>query len=156
MVNKKALLNKNEAQEQAAFKYFLEARNLSWNSDLVESTEPPAPDILYKDPSGYVAFELFEICAPNIAGATFYDGVSSYIRPDDTYEIKLKDKLKKRYITNYPVELLCYTAGRTVAPDDLIIEDLRPTIESQYIEFSKIWLLGDELHLLYDKHKAKT
>lgn len=149
----KALLSKNEAQEQAAFKYFLKMRDLPWNYELIESVEPPAPDILYKDPSAYIAFELLEVCAPNIAGAKFCGGVSSYIRPYDTYKTKLKDKLKKNYITSYPIELLCYTAGRTVTPDDLIVEDLRPIIDIQDIKFSRIWLLGDKLHLLYDKHE---
>ncbi|MCF8495782.1 MAG: hypothetical protein K9G62_03845 [Alphaproteobacteria bacterium] len=151
MIATKALLSKNEAQEQAAFKYFLEMRNFQGDSESFESIAPPAPDILYKDSLGYIAFELLEICAPNIAGAKFYDGVSSYIRPHDTYKTKLKDKLKKSYITNYPVELLCYTAGRVVTPDDLIIEHLKPVIDVQDIQFSKIWLLGDNLHLLYDK-----
>lgn len=150
----KTMLSEKEQKEQNAFQYFLKMRDLPRNSELFESQKPPAPDILYKPSSGCIEYELFEICAPNIAAAISKtvksnDGISPIILPHDTYKETFANKLfRKRYETNYPIELLCYTAGRTIAWDDLVIEDLTPIIPED-VQFSRIWFLGDKLHLLY-------
>jgi hypothetical protein len=61
----------------------------------------------------------------------------------------LRKKLKKQYQTEYQVELLCYTAGRTVDADDGIIEKIRRLIDMNTGQFRRIWLLGDQCHLVW-------
>ncbi|MCA3268791.1 MAG: hypothetical protein INF44_00415 [Thalassospira sp.] len=140
-----------KALKREAFQKFLESRGLPCCEHLIENTEPPAPDILYKAPSGYIAFELFEVCSPNIAAAQLYDGVSKYIPAWDTYEETLRKKLKKLYASDYPIELLAYTRGMTVSPDDVIIENMLIYIHSANVRFSKVWLMGERFkpYLLY-------
>src|ERR1700730_6680345 len=57
------------ARERAIFHIFIEKKpGLRINPESVESCCPPKPDILcFQENEGNVAFELAEICAPDIA-----------------------------------------------------------------------------------------
>src|SRR5690606_38683091 len=99
----KTLLTEKEQREQKAFQCFLEIRDLPSNIELFESQIPPAPDILYKSDSECIEYELFEICASNIAATISKtlksnNGNSPFIRPNDTYKETFSNKLfTKRY-----------------------------------------------------------
>jgi hypothetical protein len=95
------------ARERGVFHDFIKKSGLPINPKSVESCCPPKPDILcFQEDEGNVAFELAEICDPDIAriiaqggGATLASDPSGYV---------IREKLKKHYQTEYPVELLCY------------------------------------------------
>ena len=55
----------------------------------------------------------------------------------------VQKKLLIRYETDCPVELLCYTGGRLVTPDDVIIPTLRALFEHGSGSFRKAWLFGE-------------
>lgn len=145
-------MDRKQVQEQAIFKVFLKHRNISSALVSIESRSSPEPDILYKNELETIAFELVELCSPELA-KNINDNLGSeeqaFIRVKDPSISTLKKKLSKKYNTIHSVELLIYTNGRAVTPGSLIIENLRPIIEVKEISFSKIWLLGDNLHLLY-------
>ena len=90
---------------------------MSIDRNSVEKRSPPEPDILCTLQSeGTVAFELVEMCDPQLAKsiATASDG---YLRTSDPSANIISKKLRKKYETDAPIELLCYTAGRIVTPE---------------------------------------
>jgi len=144
-------------RERKVFSFFLTEKRWPNDSSLFESREEPEPDILYRHPKdGPIAFELTELCSPEIARAISKlpaEGVSPFIRTEDPSEDILRKKLLKTYETDHPIELLCYTGGRLVTPDDSIKEHMKLVIECHEVNFRRIWLLGDKVHCLFDKMK---
>jgi hypothetical protein len=56
----------------------------------------------------------------------------------------LRRKLSNVYLTDAPIELVCYT-GRTAVPDDFSLNTLRDTTDNQGTHpFRRIWFLGEE------------
>jgi hypothetical protein len=137
------------ARERAVFHDFIKKKPGSRiNPESVESRCPPEPDILcFQENEGNVAFELAEICAQDIACTIAQGG--GFLWTSDTSR-KIREKLKKNYQTENPVELLCYTDGRTVSWDQLIKEEIRPLIDMDNGQFRRIWLLGDQCHLVFE------
>ena len=81
-----------------------------------------------------------------------FEGLSvepRFVRSADPSRDVLRKKLKKKYHTEYPVELLCYTAGRTISPDDVILAEIRLLIEANSGEFRRVWLFADRCHLVW-------
>lgn len=133
---------------------FIEKSGLQIISEIVESCEPPKPDIVCycQKKEGKVAFELVEICDENLArkiSAIRGSGGVEYVRSRDPSWEVLRKKLKKIYQTEYPVELLCYVSGRTISPDIVILDRIRPMIDMDNGQFRRIWLLGDQCHLVW-------
>jgi hypothetical protein len=132
-------------------KTFIEKSGLQINPRTVESCKPPKPDIVCycQKKEDKVAFELVEICAEDIARSTSaIDKEVIYIRSRNPSRDVLRKKLKKRYQIEFPIELLCYT-GRTISPDIVILEAIRPIIDMDNGQFRRIWLLGDQCHLVW-------
>lgn len=128
--------------EVAVFLRFLEASRLPIDRNSIEKRSPPEPDILCAHQSeGAVAFELVEMCDSRVA-SSIAKASESYLRTSDPSPNIISKKLRKKYETDAPIELLCYTAGRIVTPDDVI----RPTIKSYLMTwrhtFRRAWLLG--------------
>ena len=109
-----------------------------------EKSLPPAPDVLcVVQGEGRVAFELVELCDPSLAqlisrGAEA-EGV--YLRTSDPSLAVLSKKLRKRYQSPFPVELLCFS-GRAVSPDSTVIATLRPLLRSRTFQYRRVWFLG--------------
>lgn len=132
---------KGEA-EVAVFLRFLEASHWPIDRDSVEKRSPPEPDIWCTHQSeGAVAFELVEMCdsrfARSIARAS-----DRYLRTSDPSANIISKKLRKKYETEIPIELLCYTAGRIVTPDNVILSAIKPYLRSWRHTFRRAWLLG--------------
>jgi hypothetical protein len=141
----------NASREMQVFLEFIQKSGLPIERDSIENRTPPEPDILcWHKEQGFVAFELVELCDAEIA-RIIAEGVrsgnteqSSIWFADPTRRIICK-KLEKKYQTKHPIELLCYTAGRLVTPDDVIIPTAQHTIElSGFGMFQRVWLLGEE------------
>ena len=116
-----------------------------------EGRPPPEPDILCKHRGrGFCAFELVELCDQEIAHTTAKlidsGGGMAFMCNEDPSAKLVRSKIEKKYQTNHPIELLCYTGGRLVTPDDVIIPTIREIIEAHgFGQFRRIRLLGEEV-----------
>ena len=121
----------------------------------LESRLPPEPDILcYFQNSKVIAYEVVEICSPEIAivrGEDLRNNTCTYVRTSDTSVDAISAKCLKRYTTEHPIELIAYKNGRSVSPDDFIVSRFNALVAPSQSLFRKIWLLGKRPHLLYSK-----
>lgn len=139
------------SREMQVFLEFLQKSELPIDRDSVENRKPPEPDILCRhNEQGFVAFEFVELCEPEIAKTVAENlkagGVKavSMWNADPTERI-IREKLEKKYETEYPIELLCYTWERLITPDDCIIPTVQHIIELRgFGRFRRVWLLGEE------------
>jgi hypothetical protein len=130
------------ADEIAVFLRFIQAAHLPIASSSVEKRNPLEPDLrCVYSVDGPVAFELVELCDPNLAKAmsTLSEG---YIRTSDPSATIVSKKLRRKYGTNLPIELLCYTNGRIITPDDVILPTVKPYLRSWRHTFRRAWLFG--------------
>lgn len=137
--------------EYEVFMRFLEVSQMpiDWNS--VEKRSPPEPDILCTHQSeGAVAFELVEMCDPRIS-RSIAKASDGYLRTSDPSASIVSKKLRKKYRTDAPIELLCYTAGRIVTPDNVIFPTIKPYLKSWRHTFRRAWLLGRKgIYVVWD------
>jgi hypothetical protein len=140
-------------REVEIFSRFASASRLSIDPSTIEKREPPEPDILcVHNDEGPLAFELVEICDQNLAKffATVKDGGTYYMRTADPSATIIRKKLRRKYQTDYPVELLCYTDCRVITPADVILPTIRPYLASWKSIFRRAWLLSRrDVHLVW-------
>ena len=111
--------------KRTVFKQFAEKMSWPITDDLIENRPEPEPDILYKGFESPVAFELSEICAPEVA-----DAISKACRPEnngvwftattDPTEYVLRKKVEAPHESLHPMDLLLYWNSRTASPDHLV------------------------------------
>lgn len=134
------------ANERATFLRFAERRGETQQWTLVESREPPEPDLLCTSTArGAIAFELVAITDPKIAQVSagyVKPGETSFLTSDPSSQI-IRSKLKKNYTTIYPIELLVYTDQLVITPDDVIIPTILPIIDSSHHQFRSVWFMGE-------------
>jgi hypothetical protein len=137
--------------EVGIFQKFLGASLLPIEMVTVEKRNPPEPDILCSHKSeGEIAFELVEMCDPRLAKA-IAKASDEYLRTSDPSAHIISKKLRKKYKTNAPIELLCYTNGRIITPDDVILLKIKPYLRSWRHVFRRAWLLGRKgLYVVWD------
>lgn len=132
-------------RETEIFSRFISASKLPIDLNTIEKREPPEPDILctFLD-EGPIAFELVEICDPNLAKliSTVTEGGAYYMRTADPSASIIRKKLRRTYQTDHPIELLCYTDGRVVTPANVILPTIRPYLASWRSPFRRAWLLS--------------
>jgi hypothetical protein len=138
--------------EIAIFREFVNQTGLAIEPKSTIKCSPPEPDILcLHEEEGYVAFELMEICDSGLAKAIAKEGEGSFLWTSDPTPKVLKKKLSRQYRTNYPVELLLYTNGRVVTPDNVIIPTIKRMIGRSENQFRRVWFLGRKgVHLVCD------
>ena len=142
-------------RERCAFQKFIRMSKLPIVPESVESRPHPEPDILCLDAKeGYIAFELVEICEEGLARKLSAIGKEEFgfVRSRDPSWSVLRKKLRKSYRTGHPVELLCYV-GRSLSADSQVRATIQPMIDMYNGQFRRIWLLGDECHLIFDRHE---
>jgi hypothetical protein len=143
------------ARERRIFHDFIPRSGLAIDPESVESRAPPEPDILcFCQDDGLLAFELVEICDPKIARTVAVirrNAGDRFLRSSDSSEITLQQKINRRYETKHPIELLCYTAGRTLSPDSVILPHLKCVLDQQGGKFRRVWLSGDQRHLVWSR-----
>jgi len=139
------------SREMQVFLEFLQKSGLPIERDSVENWKPPEPDILCRHKEqGFIAFELVELCDPEIARTTAEvprsaNTESVFMWTADPSSQIICNKLEKTYETQYPIELLCYTAARLITPDDVIIPTVQGIIALHGLgTFRRVWLLGEE------------
>jgi hypothetical protein len=126
---------------------FVALSGLPIQATSVEKRMPPEPDLLCThDIEGKIAFEMVELCDPNLARALSDPrpdaGGTEYIRTSDPSWVIVHKKLRKKYQTVHPVQLLCYTEGRIITPTDVILPTLRLLLSTFRHTFDKAWLMS--------------
>ena len=137
------------ARERRVFRDFARQSGLNIAIETIESKEPPEPDILCSTIDGeFIAFELVEFCDEIVAEALKRRGTKNghFFRTADPSSKIIYKKLEKSgsYITRWPIELLCYTAGNILTPDDVIVPTVTSIVESKTHSFRRIWFLGEQ------------
>jgi hypothetical protein len=134
--------------ELAVFEEFIQKAGIPVVPDsITKPGKESLPDIFCILNTGeQVAYELVEICAQDIAAtlAKIKAGGSASLATSDPTERTLRKKLHKTYKTNIPIELLCYTNGRTVSTDDMIVSNAQLWANAIDGPFRKVWLLGEK------------
>lgn len=133
--------------ERAAFLLFVERLGTKNDWSSVSSCEPPEPDLLCVHvANGPVAFELVRITDPNIAkiqGAGTNASQTAFSTSDPSMRIVI-DKLKKQYTTTNAIELLIYSEGQVITPDDVIIPTIAPWFDAIAHPFRRVWFMGEK------------
>ena len=140
---------KKADKEKEIFRIFVQKSSLPVDLLSIECKRPPEPDSLCAHATeGKIAFELAELCIEEIAKANSdmikpgRSGYSCMFVSDPTKDV-VRSKLSKSYRTEYPIELLLYTNGRTGSTDEWIILDIRDVVGNIGLgQFRKIWILG--------------
>ena len=141
---------KKAARELQVFEDFISRCGLPIDRQSIKKCYPPEPDILCKVSGEYVAFELAEVCSPEIPRAISHiprpGGVSNFIWSSDPVPEIARKKIKKskNYRTDYPIELLFYTDGRVVQTPDMSISSIRDLFSSGTGCFRRVWFMGNE------------
>ncbi len=152
-VSRKSMTTEHSKGEREVeiFLRFLEASQLPIENSTVEKRNPPEPDILCTHKSeGEIAFELVEMCDPHLA-KSIANASDIYLRTSDPSAYIISKKLRKKYKTDAPIELLCYTDGRIITPDDVILPTIKPYLRSWHHTFQRVWLLGRKgLYTVWD------
>lgn len=134
-------------KEREAFQLFAERLGLRHEWLSIESRKPDEPDLLCVHVKhGPIAFELVRICDPNIAkvltvGPKAHEGAFATADPSERI---VRKKLKKTYVTPHPMELLIYSEGMVITPDDVIIPTILPWFDTILHSFRKVWFMGEE------------
>lgn len=134
--------------ELAVFREFISKTGIAIDPDSISKPcTQSMPDIFCTLSSGeQVAYELVEICASDIAAtlSKLRNSGSTALVTSDPTEKTIRQKLHKTYRTMRPIELLCYTNGRTISPDDLIFSKAQNWANAIDGPFRKVWLLGEK------------
>lgn len=134
--------------ELAVFREFLSKAGIAIEPGSVSKPGTQSePDIFCTLSNGErVAYELVEICSSDIAAtlSRLRNGGSTSLATSDPTEKTIRQKLHKTYRTTLPIELLCYTNGRTISPDDLIFDKAQSWANAIDGPFRKVWLLGEK------------
>lgn len=142
---------KKAAREIVAFFNFVTRSSLPIILESVQSRRPPEPDILCEHrENGLIAFELVELCAPDIASSLAKAQSGDFVLATDPSP-GIRKKLDKKYETPFPIELLIYNAGRVITPDNDAIERIQSCFESLGCgQFRTVWFSGeDEVRLIF-------
>ena len=136
-----------EENEQAAFARFARSMKMEREWLNVSSRPVPEPDLLCVHVSdGTIAFELVSLTDPTIAkvqaaGPRARKGAFSTSDPSERI---IRVKLEKRYTTSAKhIELLVYTDGQIITPDDVIMPTILPLFDETTHPFSCVWFMGE-------------
>ncbi|WP_448556695.1 hypothetical protein [Thalassotalea montiporae] len=132
---------------------FVDKASLNVNSETIRKgcADARQPDIYCELNGSPVYFELTEACSHEFCAAitkALKTGEPQVVWGDDVSEQTIAGKLTKTYNVSDPIELVLYTAGRTALPDEVIISRIESLLKDSLGEFHRVWLYGDEVHLL--------
>ena len=134
------------AKEREVFRNFSNFLNETdiWLN--IESRNPPEPDLLCQHLShGYIAFELVAITDPLIARVNAgyaKEGEYSFNTSDPTERI-IRKKLKRKYQSTHPIELLAYNDLLVITPEDIIISKILSWADALSHPFQRVWFMGE-------------
>lgn len=133
-------------EEAEVLRRFIERSRSLIDVGSIEKRMPPEPDLLCKHATeGLVAFELANLCDSELAkvmAAGSNARTEAFSTSDPSAHI-VRNKLRRNYITPHPIELLVYTDGPIITPDDVIIPTIRPILESVDGPYRRAWFMGE-------------
>jgi hypothetical protein len=141
------VLTTKQENEQAVFARF--ARAIETESEWLSvcSRPEPEPDLLCVHATdGPIAFELVSLTDEGLAkvltaGAKARQDAFSTSDPSERI---IRKKLNKKYMTLAKhIELLVYTDGQIITPDDVIIPTILPWLGATVHPFSFVWFMGE-------------
>ena len=146
-------IHEKARRERRVFDEFIKRSGLPVILGTVETRHPPEPDIRCQVVmAGFVAFELVEICDETIA-KTVNDQLKQtdpepiYMRLGNPVRRILMNKRDKTYRTPYPIDLLVYTAGRTILPPDRIVFAIKQILGHRRSPYRRVWFMGEPAEL---------
>lgn len=141
--------------ESGVLEQFIRVSGLALDPSSIAKQDPltGAPDLTCKHRDGtMIAFELAEICSPDLAQMVNdprSGGQVKWIK--NATEVIVQKKLAAQYVTDHPMELLCYTKGRMPVPDGVTIPTIANAIRRGQCRFRRIWFLGESgAHLIWE------
>lgn len=139
-------LTSKQKSEQATFDRFARAMKIESEWLSVCSRPEPEPDLLgVHTTDGPIAFELVsftdeEISKVQAAGSKARQDAFSTSDPSERI---IRKKLSKKYLTSAKhIELLVYTDGQIITPDDVIIPTILPWLDATTHPFYCVWFMG--------------
>jgi len=133
--------------EQAAFAKFM--RRMGMESKWLRICSQPQgePDLLCTHADdGLIAFELVSLTDSEIAkvqAAVSRSPNKAFWTLDSSARI-IRNKLGKKYTTSARcIELLVYTDGQIITPDDSIIPTILPMFDAVAHPFKRVWFMGE-------------
>lgn len=140
-------LNVKQQNEQYAFSRFVKRLGTQNEWMSIGSRPEPEPDLLcIHITNGPIAFELVSLTDPKIAEiqAAGEKARQEAFSTTDPSERIIRNKLKKSYRTSaHHIELLIYTDGQIITPDDVIIPTILPLIDAIPHPFKQVWFMGE-------------
>jgi hypothetical protein len=137
--------------EVGIFRRFSEVAGLNCTFVEKQLPEDGKPDLKCIIDNEVVYFELTEACSEVVAKA-----LANSKNVEDPAYLKIKDytsetykrKIQKNYAVSEPIELLIYNVGRTILPDDVLIENIKAISSKNKGPFRKVWYFGDSVSVL--------
>lgn len=140
-------LSIKQRNEQAAFVRFVQRLEEEGEWLSVSSRPEPEPDLLCVHATrGPIAFELVSLTDPSIAeiqaaGTKAFQAAFTTLDPSTRI---ICNKLHKSYKTTADrIDLLIFTDGRIITPDDVIIPSIIPWFDAVPHPFSQVWFMGE-------------
>ncbi len=137
-----------QQEEQHAFRQFIGRlkEDHLWLS--IASRPQGEPDLRCEHSTrGPIAFEVVSLTDKRIATrqAAGPKAYSDAFSTSDPSLAIVEKKLTRTYITNAPrIELLIYTAGQIITPDDVIEATLAPLFIGPKHPFAEVWFMGEK------------
>jgi len=142
-----SVLTNKQLNEQQAFARFANRVGSAQQWVAVSSRPEPEPDLLCIHAEyGAIAFELVSLTDPEIASiqAAGPRARTDAFSSNDPSERIIEKKLGRSYETSAQyIELLMYTDGQIITPDDVIIPTVRPLLELHKHPFKRVWFMGE-------------
>jgi hypothetical protein len=133
--------------EQAAFAKFMRRMDMESKWLRICSQPQGEPDLLCTHADeGLIAFELISLTDPEIAKvqAAGSRSPNKAFWTIDSSEKIVRNKLGKKYTTSASrIELLVYTDGQIITPDDSIIPTILPMFDTVAHPFKRVWFMGE-------------
>ena len=141
------------SRELEVFHDFAHRCGLSIVPGSIENREPLEPDIYCEiEGEGPMAFELTEFVADSFAEEIAYvrkhpeDSGKTLVRGGEAMPILAKKLANENYVSSCPIDLICYTNGRTGLPPNVLIPQMRTCIKEQpgTGPFRGVWFMSEE------------
>ena len=140
-------------RELEVFRDFAQRCGLSIVPGSIENREPPQPDIYCEiEGEGPMAFELTEFVADSFAKEIDYvskhpeDSGKTLVRGGEAMPILAKKLANENYDRSYPIDLICYTAGHTGLPPNVLFPQMCTYIKEHPDTgpFQGVWFMSEE------------
>ena len=142
--------SEKQKRELRVFQEFIERSGLAIVPESLENRNPRKPDILCKViGEDHVSYELKEVCDEVVAKETsdFLRGKNEeipYMRLGFSLDDFMKKARNNEYDSDFPMELIFYTSGRTLYRSDQIIPKIQLYFVNDRHKFRRVWFMGDK------------